>query len=208
MSTPPIRLLLVDDHPLVRDGLRARLNAEPDIQVAAEAECAQAALDAARTQAFDLVLMDVGMKGKSGIDATRALMAEHPALRILVLSMYDHAQYVEEALLAGARGYVVKDSPAEDIIHAIREVMAGRTWLSPGLAATPRQDAGHPLTPREREVLVLIAEGMSSRDIGERLSMGVRTVETHRLSLRRKLELSSHAALVRYAVEHRLRRQP
>ena len=199
-ATPdPVRLMLVDDHPLVRDGLRVRLEAVPGLQVVAEAGDAAQALDAARRAAPDLVLMDVGMKGINGIESTRQLVRELPALKVLVLSMYDNAEYVREAIEAGARGYVLKDRPADEIVQAIRTVMAGGTHLSAGIAA----EGGDALTPREREVLALIAEGLSSRDIGERLSMGVRTVETHRTNLRRKLDLGSPAALVRYAVERR-----
>jgi DNA-binding NarL/FixJ family response regulator len=199
-----IRLMLVDDHPLVRDGLRARLEAAPGLQVVAEADGASAALEQAVQCAPDLVLMDIGLRGTNGIEATRRLRDAQPGLRVLVLSMHDHPEYVRAALAAGAGGYVLKDSPAEDIVAAIHAVCAGQRYLSAGLAAaaaTPRGD--DLLTPRAREVLSLIAEGLSSRDIAERLSMGVRTVETHRTSLRRKLDLPSTAALVRYAVQWR-----
>jgi two-component system, NarL family, nitrate/nitrite response regulator NarL len=201
----PIALMLVDDHPLVRDGLRVRLESVPGFRVVAEAASADEALAAALAQPLDLVLMDIGMKGVNGIEATRRLLAALPALRVLVLSMYDHAEYVREALAAGACGYLLKDSPAEEIVEAIRAVMAGGTHVSPALAdAVSRAERGDGLlTPREREVLALIAEGLSSKDIGERLAMGVRTVETHRTSLRRKLDLASPAALVRYAVERK-----
>jgi DNA-binding NarL/FixJ family response regulator len=201
-----VRLMLVDDHPLVRDGLRARLETVPGMAVVAEADGADAALRAAAEHSPDLVLMDIGLRGASGIDTTRALRTRHPHVRVLVLSMHDGAEVVRDALAAGAAGYVLKDSPAEEIVQAIHAVMAGQPHLSPGLVAAPptarprRDDA---LTPREREVLALIAEGLSSRDIGQRLQMGVRTVETHRTSLRRKLDLGSAAALVRYAVERR-----
>ena len=195
----PVRLMLVDDHPLVRDGLRVRLEAVPGLSVVAEAGDAAQALETARRAAPDLVLMDVGMKGVNGIEATRQLVRDLPALKVLVLSMYDNAEYVREAMEAGARGYVLKDRPADEIVQAIRTVMAGGRHLSAGIAA----EGGDALTPREREVLALIAEGLSSRDIGERLAMGVRTVETHRTNLRRKLDLGSPAALVRYAVERR-----
>lgn len=200
-SPSPVRLMLVDDHPLVRDGLRVRLEAVPGFSVVAEAGDAEAALAAARRAAPDLVLMDIGMKGVNGIEATRRLTAELPALRVLVLSMYDNAEYVREALHAGARGYLLKDQPAEEIVAAIRSVMAGGCHFVSSAADTPPADAT--LTPREREVLALIAEGLSSREIGERLAMGVRTVETHRTNLRRKLDLGSPAALVRYAIERR-----
>jgi two-component system, NarL family, nitrate/nitrite response regulator NarL len=204
-----IRLMLVDDHPLVRDGLRMRLDAVPGLAIVAEADSADAAVQVAATHTPDLVLMDIGLRGTSGIDATRALRAQQPHLRVLVLSMHDGAEVVRDALAAGAGGYVLKDSPAEEIVQAIHAVMAGQQHLSPGLVAAPpsarpaRHKGDDALTPREREVLALIAEGLSSRDIGVRLSMGVRTVETHRTALRRKLELGSAAALVRYAVERR-----
>jgi two-component system, NarL family, nitrate/nitrite response regulator NarL len=197
-----IRLMLVDDHPLVRDGLRARLASVPGLAVVAEADSAASALEIAPRAAPDLVLMDIGLRGANGIEATRRLRALLPALHVVVLSMHDNAEYVREALQAGAAGYVLKDSPAEDIVEAIHAVMAGGQYLSAGVVAAPARSRGDDsLTPREREVLALIAEGLSSKDIGERLAMGVRTVETHRTSLRRKLELPSAAALVRYAVE-------
>jgi two-component system, NarL family, nitrate/nitrite response regulator NarL len=206
MTTPTIRLMLVDDHPLVRDGLRARLASVPGLAVVAEAESADAALQIAPSAAPDLVLMDIGLRGANGIEATRRLRALLPALHVVVLSMHDNAEYVREALQAGAGGYVLKDSPAEDIVAAIHAVMAGGQYLSAGIAAASQRPSGDEgLTPREREVLALIAEGLSSRDIGERLAMGVRTVETHRTNLRRKLELASPAALVRYAVERHRR---
>lgn len=198
--------MLVDDHPLVRDGLRARLNSVPGLLVVAEADGADAAVELAPRAAPDLVLMDIGLRGANGIEATRRLRALLPTLRVVVLSMHDNAEYVREALRAGAGGYVLKDSPAEEIVDAIHAVMAGNPYLSASMAAAMQRPSGdEALTPREREVLALIAEGLSSRDIGERLAMGVRTVETHRTNLRRKLDLASPAALVRYAVERHRR---
>jgi len=192
-----VRLLLVDDHPMVRDGLRARLAESTGFSVIAEAGDAAGALAAARLQRPDLVVVDVALRGDSGIALTRELRAEHPGLRVLVLSMYDNPGYVSEAQRAGASAYVLKDSPAEAIIDALRRVAAGgEVW-----PAGPVQGEGPHLTPREREVLGLLAEGLSSKQIGERLGMGVRTVETHRTHLRRKLQQDSPAALLRYAIE-------
>ncbi len=191
------RLLLVDDHPMVRDGLRARLADVAGFAVVAEAGDAQTALAAAQSHRPDLVVMDVALRADSGIELTRELRRQQPGLRVLVLSMYDNPGYVSEAQRAGASAYVLKDSPAEAIIEALRRVAAGeQVWPAPQAAG----DGPH-LTPREREVLGLLAEGLSSRQIGERLGMGVRTVETHRTHLRRKLGLDSAAALLRYALE-------
>jgi two-component system, NarL family, nitrate/nitrite response regulator NarL len=207
MNPPSVRLMLVDDHRLVREGLRARLEAVSGFLVVAEADSAEAALEAARQAAPDVVLMDVGLRGgANGIAATRALRALAAPPCVLMLSMHDNPAVVREALAAGASGYLLKDSPAEELVLAIRAAMAGGTHiaadLASSMAAAPAR-GGASLTPREREVLALIAEGLTSKDIGERLGMGVRTVETHRTSLRRKLDLPSPAALVRYAVEQR-----
>jgi two-component system nitrate/nitrite response regulator NarL len=198
-----VRLMLVDDHPLVRDGLRARLEAVPGFTVVAEADSAATALALLPQAEPDLVLMDIGMRGVNGIEATRQLLALRPATRVVMLSMFDTPEYVRESMHAGARGYVLKDSSAEEIVEAIRTVLEGGRFHSAALAAPiPRAPRGSVLlTPREKEVLALIAEGLSSRAIGERLVMGVRTVETHRTNLRRKLDLPSATALVRFAVE-------
>jgi two-component system, NarL family, nitrate/nitrite response regulator NarL len=200
-----VRLMLVDDHPLVRDGLRARLEAVPGFTVVAEADSAESALARLPQAEPDLVLMDIGMRGVNGIEATRQLLALRPTTRVVMLSMFDNAEYVREAMHAGARGYVLKDSSAEEIVAAIHSVMAGARFHAAALRAPPaRAPRGSvELTAREKEVLALIAEGLSSRAIGERLAMGVRTVETHRTNLRRKLDLPSAAALVRFAVERR-----
>ena len=202
--------MLVDDHPLVRDGLRARLEAAPELRVVAEAADADAALAAALQCHPDLVLMDVGLRGTNGIEATRRLRQVVPGLRVLVLSMMDAPATMREALQAGAQGYLLKDCPAEEIVEAIRAVMGGAQLVPARLQqldTQPRSAARgiDSLTPREREVLDLIADGLSSKEIGERLDMGVRTVETHRTHLRRKLDLPSPAALVRFAVTHRPR---
>lgn len=196
----PLRLILVDDHPMVRDGLRARLEAVPGLQVVGECDHAEEALQMAEALQPDLVIMDIGLRGDNGLEATRRLRAHQPGLRVLILSMYDNPGYISEAQRAGARGYVLKDSPAEAIIDALHTVAAGgQVWPQAGPGGQPPPSGPH-LTPREREVLGLLAEGLSSRQIGERLGMGARTVETHRTHLRRKLNLDSPAALLRYAI--------
>ncbi len=206
---PTIPVLLVDDHPLVRDGLCARLDGEPDIAVVGQAG------DAAETwqQLAEcrppprVVLMDIGLRGASGIDLAAELVARHPQLIVLMLSMYDSVEYARRAMAAGARGYCLKDSPSAEIVSAIRVVAAGGTYLSPALAdklfrpPTPRIQ----LSDREQQILALLGEGKSSKHIARALDIGVRTVETHRQNIRRKLNLAGQAELIRYAVEHAAR---
>ena len=206
-TEPPlelIRLLLVDDHPLVRDGLRARLEGVPDFEVvgeAANADEAHARLEALQPS---LVLMDVGMKGVNGIDLTAALLEREPTLLVLMLSMYDNPEYVQRALQAGARGYVLKDAPASEIIAAIKAVAAGGTFLSPAVSKRLfRNQAPRPiLSSREAEILSALARGLSSKQIAREMDVSVRTVETHRQSIKRKLSLEGQAELIKYAVEH------
>lgn len=197
------RVLLVDDHPLVREGLRARLGTVAGIEVAGEAADAAEAFAQVEALRPDLVLMDVGMKQTNGIELTARLRERHPALRVLMLSMYDNPEYVHRALAAGASGYVLKEAPSEEIVAAIAAVTAGETFLGSGLAArTPRGAGDGPLlSPRERELLRCLAAGQSSKQIAEALGMSVRTVETHRQNIRRKLNLGGQAELIKYAVE-------
>lgn len=197
------RVLLVDDHPLVREGLRARLGTVAGIEVAGEAADAAEAFAQVEALRPDLVLMDVGMKQTNGIELTARLRERHPALRVLMLSMYDNPEYVHRALAAGASGYVLKEAPSDEIVAAIAAVTAGETFLGSGLAArTPRGAGDGPLlSPRERELLRCLAAGQSSKQIAEALGMSVRTVETHRQNIRRKLNLGGQAELIKYAVE-------
>ena len=203
-SLGPIRLLLVDDHPLVREGLRARLEARPGFQVVGEAASAEEAHAHLDVQRPTLVLMDVGMKGTNGIELTSALRERDPTLLVLMLSMYDNPEYVHRAMLAGARGYVLKDSPASEIIAAIEAVAAGGMFLSPAVSTrlfrnqTPRQL----LSLRESEILSALARGLSSKLIAREMDVSVRTVEAHRQSIKRKLGLEGQAELIKYAVEH------
>jgi DNA-binding NarL/FixJ family response regulator len=204
MSAGTTRLLLVDDHPLVREGLKARLSTLPSVEVVGEAGHAEEAFaQVARTHP-DLVLMDVGMKDVNGIELTRQLLAERPGLLVLVLSMYDNPEYVNRAMQAGARGYVLKDAPASDIVDAIAAVTAGGTFLSPAVSGrlfrsqTPRPV----MSLRESEILACLAKGRSSKQIAQALGLSVRTVESHRQNIKRKLNLDGQAELIKYAVEH------
>lgn len=203
MSATATRVLLVDDHPLVREGLRARLAQTPGIEVVGEAGDAEQAFARVGMLRPDLVLMDVGMKQVNGIELTARLCERHPGLRVLMLSMYDNPEYVHRALAAGACGYVLKEAPSEEIVEAILAVVAGRRFIGTGLAATSGRPAeSRPLlSARESEILRCLAEGLASRQIAERLGMGVRTVETHRQNIRRKLDLAGQAELIKYAVE-------
>jgi len=199
-----IRILLVDDHPLVRDGLRARLEAMPQFEVVGEAGSAGEALEAARAHQPDLVLMDINMRGVNGIEATARFREQFPDIAVLVLSMHDKLEYVSQAIQAGARGYVLKDSPGKDIVVAIETVMSGGIYYSAALArqlAKP-QNQDNQLTSREQEVLRHIANGESNKQIARQLDLSVRTVETHRLNIKRKLGIEGQAELIKFAVQH------
>ncbi|SAL09096.1 response regulator [Caballeronia telluris] len=210
MTTDPARLVLIDDHPLVRDGLRARLEAAPHLTVIGEAGNAAEALALAADEANppDLALMDVGMAGMSGIELAALFHERFPAIRVLMLSMHDNAEYVTQAVRAGASGYVLKDSPATEILQAIDAVLAGKTFFSTDLAmrmiqARYAETPLERLTPRERDILDALAEGLSSKQIAQQHGLSVRTVETHRLNLKRKLDIDGQAELIKFAVEHR-----
>jgi DNA-binding NarL/FixJ family response regulator len=200
--TNAIRILLVDDHPLVRDGLRARLEAVPHFRVVAEAGSGSEALE--RAADADLVLMDINMRGGSGIEATAQLTARYPDIAVLILSMHDKLEYVAQAMQAGARGYVLKDAPGKDIVLAIETVMSGGIYYSAALARQLARPALHDnqLTGREQQVLRHIANGQSNKQIARALDLSVRTVETHRLNIKRKLGIEGQAELIRFAVQH------
>ena len=200
----PIRLLLVDDHPLVRDGLKSRMATEPDILVVGEAGDATEALAALATCAPTLVLMDIGMKDVSGIDLTAMVLQRAPQLAVLMLSMYDSVEYAQRALQAGARGYVLKDAPSTEIVGALRTVAAGGTYLSALIAQRMFRAPAtrNLLSMREQDILACLARGQSSKQIARVLDLGVRTVESHRQNIRRKLGLETQADLITYAVEH------
>lgn len=208
MSAPPgVRVLLVDDHPLVRDGIRARLEATGHIVVVGEAGSVDDAQALAQALAPDLVISDIRMPGASGIELIARFSQAFAGLRVVVLSMHQDPEYVRRALDLGALGYVLKDAAAQQLLDAIEAAMQGCTYLSPGLQALladelPLDRSSRAITPREAAVLQLLAQGRSSREIAQSLGASVRTIETHRLHLRRKLRVDGQAALVKYAVDY------
>lgn len=208
--SPAARLLLVDDHPLVRDGLKMRLEAVPGFVVVGEAGKAEDALALAEYLEPDLALMGVTMQGMNGIALAGIFHERFPAIRVVMLSMHDNVEYVTQAVRAGASGYLLKDSPASDIVRGIGAVLAGQTFFSEGLAARMIQaSAGaepvERLTPRKLDILDALAEDLSSKQIALQNGLSVRTVETHRLNLKRKLGIEGQAELIKFAVEHRRR---
>lgn len=210
----PIRLLLIDDHPLVRDGLRLRLETVPHLQVVGEAGNAAAALTFLQACLAEdpqggalphLALMDLNMPGVGGLELTAQLHERYPQIAVLVLSMHDNAEYMVQAVRAGARGYLLKDEPAQEILAAIDAVMTGRTYFSAAVSLRLSQASAPAtlLTQRERDVLRHIASGHANKQIAQALGLSVRTVETHRLNIKRKLGIDGQAELIKYAVENR-----
>lgn len=202
-----VRVLLVDDHPLLRDGVRMRLHATPHIRVVGEAGSVREAEELAATLQPDIVVTDIRMPDASGIQLASLFRTRFPALKLLVLSMHQDAEYVRRAVALQVQGYVLKDGPGHHLVEAIDAVHAGGRYFSPGLPlptepAPPVTRAWGHLTPKESAVLSLLADGCSNREIADALGASVRTVETHRLHLRRKLRIDGQAALVKYAVSY------
>jgi two-component system, NarL family, nitrate/nitrite response regulator NarL len=199
-----MRILLVDDHPLVREGVRTLILGQPGHEVVGEAPDADTALQLVATLRPQLVLTDIGMKHTNGIALTVQLRARWPEMAVIVLSMYDNPEYVHQAMQAGASGYVLKNAPSSDIVEAIAAVAAGGTFLSANVARpVSRSDEPRPLlSERESEILNCLARGLSSKQIAADYDLSVRTVETHRQNIRRKLRIEGQAELIRYAVEH------
>ena len=206
-----IRILLADDHRIVRDGLRALIEQQPDMIVVAEAEDGRTAVQLVREQAPDVAILDIGMPELNGIDATAQIRAAVPHTRVIALSMHSDRRFIAGVLRAGASGYLLKDCAFEELTRAIHTVVGNQTYLSPAIAGTvvegyvhraalPEEDAGPELTAREREILQLIAEGHSTREIAARIYISDKTVETHRRNIMAKLDLHSIADLTRYAI--------
>lgn len=214
--TTPIRILLADDHALVREGLRLILASQPDLAVVGEAATGREAVRQVRALRPDVVLMDLTMPDGGGLEATETIKREVPATQVLVLTMHDSQEYFFRLLQAGASGYVVKGAGKADLLAAVRAVAAGGVYLYPTLAKRlvgdylrranrgEEEDAAAKLTEREREVLQLLAEGLTGREIAERLVLSPATVERHRANLMGKLGLHHRAELIRYAVRRGL----
>jgi DNA-binding NarL/FixJ family response regulator len=206
------RVLLAEDHALVRSGIRSLLEASKEVDVVGEAGNGREAVELATQLKPDLILMDLAMNDLNGIDATRQLAAQDPAARVIMLSMHGDEQYIYESLKAGAKGYVLKSSAFKELITGIREVCAGRTYVSPSLTNVVMNDYVRrakgeqapteldKLTTREREVLQLIAEGNSSAEVANILYISVRTVDTHRHNIMEKLDIHSIAGLTKFAI--------
>ncbi len=209
-----IRILLADDHAIVREGVRLLLDAQPDMEVVGEAADGEQALALARELKPDLVLMDIGMPAMNGLEATRALKAAQPQTSILVLTMHEGEDYFFRILAAGASGYLLKGAGSAELLSAIRAVHQGGVYLYPTMAKKLMSDylknqeggaaANDPLTPRERQVLKLIAAGKSTREIAEELVLSSNTVQTHRLHIMEKLNLHKRSELIKYAIRRGL----
>ena len=206
----PIRVLLVDDHPVIRMGLRSCLSQHATIRIVGEAADGQEALRMVKELSPDLVLMDINMPRMNGLTASAALRRENPKVKILVLSTYSDSDYVARLLQSGARGFALKQAPTDELIQAIEKIHAGEVFFSPDVARVAlnqfvRGGGEGPqlslVSNREREVLVAVAEGLSNKEIACRLDVGVRTVETHRERIMRKLNIHSTAGLTRFALE-------
>lgn len=202
----PIRILIADDHPMVAEGIESILESYEDISVVGIAANGQAAVDLAGTLQPDIVLMDLNMPGMGGLPATEIMLERQPDLRILILSMHDTPEYISTALSHGAMGYILKDVPTEEIRKAIDAVMQGHRYLCTGakgsLEPKTESDGREALTGREQTILLQLAQGKSNKEVALALDISVRTVETHRKNIKRKLGISSTAGLTRYAMEH------
>jgi DNA-binding NarL/FixJ family response regulator len=213
----PVRILLADDHPLVRAGVRRILEAQPGITVAGEVSDGDAALEFLRADPVDVLVLDLTMPGTDGLEVLRQVKTRLPGMKVLVLTMHADAEYVARAVQDGADGYLLKDSAVQDLVAAIEAVQAGRAYYSPPvqreLSELLRAHSAPPrlmdtLTEREREVVQLVVKGLSTREIATQLDISTRTVETHRANLMRKLNLKSVALLTQFAIREGLVQKP
>ena len=214
MST--IRIVLSDDHTLFRQGIGRLLASEPDMQVVGETASAAEALAECQSAAPDVLLMDIGMPGLSAFEVARQLRRMQPQTRIVFLTMYDDEDYLAEAMQAGASGYVLKDCPSPQLLAAIRDVHEGGSYLSPRMLSQlvhdfrsrkngdERLSRASTLTPREKEILKLVAEGLSVKEVASFLNLSVKTIEAHKFNLMRKLDIHNKAQLVQYAIQKKI----
>lgn len=207
-----IRLLLVDDHPIVLDGIKSHLCAQPEFEVVGDAANGQEALRKAKLLLPDVILMDISMPHMNGLEAISHLRKQVPSAKILILTMHESKEYIAQVVRSGARGYLLKDSAPAELVGAIKAVHTGEVYFSPSVSKVLVQEMTNnasgaldgppqqPLTDREREVLSLIAEGLLNKQIADKLGIGVRTIETHRERIMRKLDIHTVAGLTKYAI--------
>jgi len=210
-KTEQKKILIVDDHPMMREGLRGVIEHEPDMMVCGVAEDASQAMEAVTNQAPDLALVDITLRGKSGLELVKDLKALHPELRILAISMHDESLYAERMLRAGANGYITKQQPPEELVKAIRQVLGNNLYVSNEVSnkllrrfsgqTTKAQSPMEILTDREFEVMELIGEGKSAKEIARQLHISAKTVAVHSANIRQKLNLKSTAHVIRFAVQ-------
>ncbi len=207
-----IKILLADDHTIMREGLRCLIEKESDLKVVAEAEDGRTAVKLAREVSPDMIIIDITMAGLNGVEATRQILTENPDAKVLAVSMHSDEQFVAGMLRAGASGYFLKDCAAEELAHAIRAVIEGEIYLSPKIAnivvegylrtlSKGRPTRAPELTAREREILQLVAEGETSKRIATRLHVSIKTVEAHRRKIMDKLNIRTVAGITKYAIQ-------
>jgi DNA-binding NarL/FixJ family response regulator len=209
VSAKKIKILVADDHPVVRKGLQSCLARQERVKIVGEASDGDEALEKTRELSPDVVLMDISMPGMNGLAVTEVLRKESPAVKVLVLSVHNNRDYIFRIIQAGAHGFISKEAPPDELLRAIESVYAGEPFFSPEIAKAAlnqlvtsggKKDPFAQLTSREREVLVLIAEGQSNKEIATKLGIGVRTIETHRERIMRRLDIHSVAGLTKFAI--------